>query len=64
MKIKSNSKQNGQKIQKTQKDKKVPYRTKQCRTKLLVGQNFRHLRKISSFLSDEKFCPFSKFEIS
>ena len=29
-----------------------------------VGQNFRQLRKISSLLSDAKFCPFSKFEIN
>ena len=24
---------------------------------LFVGQNFRHLQKISSLLSDERFCP-------
>ena len=30
----------------------LPYRTKQCRTKFFVGQNFRHHRKISSLLSD------------
>ena len=29
-----------------------------------VGQNFRHLKKMLSLLSDEKICPFSKFEIS
>ena len=33
--------------------RKIPYRTKQCRTKLFVGQNFRHLWKISSLLSDK-----------
>ena len=26
------------------------------RTKLFVGQNFRHLQKISSLLFDERFC--------
>ena len=45
-----------------------------CRIKLFVGQNFRHLRKVSSLLSYgissllstfvRKFCPFSKFEIT
>ena len=30
----------------------LPYRTKQCRTKFFVGQNFRQHRKISSLLSD------------
>ena len=29
-----------------------------------VGQKFPHLWKLSSLLSDEKFCPFSIFEIS
>ena len=37
-----------------------------CRIKLFVGQNFRHLRKVSSLLSTfvREFCPFSKFEIT
>ena len=45
-----------------------------CRIKLFAGQNFRHLRKVSSLLSYgissllstfvRKFCPFSKFEIT
>ena len=34
------------------------------RTKFFVGQNFRHHRKISSLLSDEKFCPFLIFLVS
>ena len=42
----------------------LPYRTKQCRAKFFVGQNFRHHRKISALLSDEKFCPFLIFLIS
>ena len=31
------------------------------RTKFFVGQNFRHHRKISSLLSDKKFCPTKNF---
>ena len=31
----------------------IPYRTKLRRTKFFVRQNFRHLQKISSLLSDE-----------
>ena len=30
----------------------IPYRTKQCRTKFFIGQNFRHLAKLSSLLSE------------
>ena len=44
-------------IQNTLSDKTMSH-------KIFVGQSFRHLRKISSLLPNEKFCPFSKFEIS